>query len=69
MFVLIKTIIIKIQKETIKWVPSMLIEGQENVSFRLFFNLNELSRCVEQKYFRSQQTGKEEWMLPKKCVV
>lgn len=64
MFMLIKMIIINIQKEPIKWVPSLLIVGHENVSFRLFFNLRELSRYVEQKHFSSQQTGRGEWMLP-----
>lgn len=43
MFMLIKIIIIKIQKELIKWVSSLLIVGKENVSFRLFSNLRELS--------------------------
>lgn len=69
MFMLIKIIITKIQKEPIKWVPSVLILGQENVSFRLFSNLRELSRYVEQKHFISQQADRGKWVLPKKCVA
>lgn len=66
---LIKMIIIKMQKKPIKFVLSLLIVGQENVSFRLFSNLWELNRYVEQNHFISQQTERVEWILPQKRVV
>lgn len=47
MLLLIKIIIIKIQKDQIKWVPSVLTVGQETLSFRLYFNL----RYAEGKLF------------------
>lgn len=64
MFMLIKIIIFKIQKDQIKWVPSVLSVGQETLSFRLYFNL----RYAERKLFLSQETSRAEWMLPEKSI-